>query len=131
VLVHEANLRAALSTDKDAETLCKDTKVRDAALKQLNETGKKAGFRTLEMLQDVILTHVEWTPQNGLTTAAQKLNVRSLSFALSVMLIASGSARKLLQDSRIRSTRYTQATNNLAADFHFVNYFRCKSSCSA
>jgi long-chain acyl-CoA synthetase len=30
------------------------------------------------MLQEVILTPEEWTPQNGLLTAAQKLQVRAI-----------------------------------------------------
>ena len=57
----------------DFGTLCADPKVRDAVLKELNATGKKAGLRPLETLQTVILTEKEWTPQNGCLTAGQSL----------------------------------------------------------
>lgn len=62
----------------DAETLVKDKKVIAVVLKELNALGKKAGFKGLELLETVILTADEWTPENGLLTAAQKLNRKDI-----------------------------------------------------
>jgi long-chain acyl-CoA synthetase len=42
-------------------------------LKECNALGKKNGFKPQELLQAVILTPEEWTPENGLVTAAQKI----------------------------------------------------------
>jgi hypothetical protein len=42
-------------------------------LKECNTLGKKNGFKTLELLHAVILTSEEWTSENGLVTAAQKI----------------------------------------------------------
>jgi long-chain acyl-CoA synthetase len=84
---HEANLRHALSTDSsgtlpnestDMATLCKDKNVRALLLKECNAAGKKSGFKSIEVLQAVVLTPDEWTPQSGLVTAAQKLQRRKI-----------------------------------------------------
>jgi len=56
-----------------------DDKVRDAVLKNLNAVGKKAGLKPLEQLSSVVLTDEEWTPQNGLLTAAQKLHRKKIA----------------------------------------------------
>ncbi|KAF9563655.1 acetyl-CoA synthetase-like protein [Agrocybe pediades] len=76
---HESNLRHALSHtsksgDGDLGKLCKDPEVRKLVLKECNALAKKNGFARMETLSDVILTPEEWTPKNGLVTAAQKLN---------------------------------------------------------
>jgi len=64
--------------NEDFKTLCDDPKVADEVLKALNDVGKKSGFKSLEMLQCVVLTSKEWTPQNGLLTAAQKLQRKAI-----------------------------------------------------
>jgi long-chain acyl-CoA synthetase len=53
--------------------LCQDPKVKDMILKECNALGKKNGFRPQELLISVILTAEEWTAENGLVTAAQKI----------------------------------------------------------
>jgi long-chain acyl-CoA synthetase len=53
--------------------LCKEQKVKDLILKECNALGKKNGFKPQELLQAVILTPEEWTPESGLVTAAQKI----------------------------------------------------------
>ncbi|GLB44412.1 putative AMP-binding enzyme [Lyophyllum shimeji] len=81
VIPHEAHLRQTLRTanikDLDPNApmadLCKDNRVRDLILKDCNAVGKKAGFKPQELLQAVILTPEEWTPESGLVTAAQKI----------------------------------------------------------
>jgi long-chain acyl-CoA synthetase len=55
-----------------------DQSIRDNVLKSLNGVGKKAGLKPLETLQTVVLTDEEWTPQNGMLTAAQKLNRKTI-----------------------------------------------------
>ncbi|EGG11621.1 uncharacterized protein MELLADRAFT_102462 [Melampsora larici-populina 98AG31] len=83
VLPHEKNLdvlckEIGLGGGKEFGLLCSDEKVKEVILKELNEMGKKAGFKPLEMIQCVILSADEWTPENGCVTAAQKLNRREI-----------------------------------------------------
>ncbi|KAF8632068.1 hypothetical protein AX15_002066 [Amanita polypyramis BW_CC] len=89
VIPHEAHLRHALQetangngaadssassyNDKSLRDLCHDSAVKDLILKQCNAIGKKNGFKQVELLQAVILTPDEWTPESGLVTAAQKI----------------------------------------------------------
>jgi len=78
VIPHEAHLRSFLSgkgidSTRDLETLCADPAIKDIVLKECNAVGKKNGFKPAELLQAVVLTHEEWTPENGLVTAAQKI----------------------------------------------------------
>ena len=47
--------------------------MKDLILKECNALGKKNGFKPQELLQAVILTPEEWTPESGLVTAAQKI----------------------------------------------------------
>jgi long-chain acyl-CoA synthetase len=86
VIPHEPNLRHALSSlsssssspsispDADLATLCENKKVKDLVTKECNSVGKKNGFKPMELLANVVLTAEEWTPENGLVTAAQKIN---------------------------------------------------------
>lgn len=83
-IANEAHLRN-LVTDRglgdskeELDMLCAKDKVKDAVLKELNATGKKNGFKPLEMLQTIVLTADEWTPQSGLVTAAQKLQRKAI-----------------------------------------------------
>ncbi|KAM6493472.1 long-chain-fatty-acid-CoA-ligase [Amanita muscaria] len=82
IVPHEPHLRHALqqsSSDpqayqnKSLTELCHDPTVKDLVLKDCNAVGKKSGFKPVELLQAVILTPEEWTPENGLVTAAQKI----------------------------------------------------------
>ena len=76
VVAHPANLPAfakknGIGGGEDLEELCKDGKVADAALKELNAVGKRAGLKGMELLESIVLTHDEWTPESGFLTAAQ------------------------------------------------------------
>ncbi|KAF5347312.1 hypothetical protein D9756_009932 [Leucocoprinus leucothites] len=75
VIPHEAHLRHQPSVDssKSLADLCSETSVRDLVLKECNAIGKKNGFKPMELLEAVVLTAEEWTPENGLVTAAQKI----------------------------------------------------------
>ncbi|KAF2125072.1 long-chain-fatty-acid-CoA ligase 1 [Dothidotthia symphoricarpi CBS 119687] len=60
------------------EDLVQDKKVNSAVLKQLQTAGQKSGLAGFEIIEGVVLADEEWTPQNGLTTAAQKLNRKDI-----------------------------------------------------
>lgn len=81
IVPHEVHLRAALP-DEDAHTplatLCESAKVKALVLRECNAAGKKSGFKTMEMLQAVVLTPEEWTPESGLVTAAQKIQRKKI-----------------------------------------------------
>lgn len=80
--LHESNLRhflrsqtlSGVDADKDSlDSLAKNSKVVDAVLKEVNGVGKKGGFKGAEVLGGMVLDAEEWTPENGLVTAAQKV----------------------------------------------------------
>ena len=76
VVAHPVNFPAfatknGLGDGEDLEHLCKDEKVVDAALKELNAVGRKQGLKGMELLEAIVLTHDEWTPESGFLTAAQ------------------------------------------------------------
>ncbi|KAF8602178.1 long-chain-fatty-acid-CoA-ligase [Ceratobasidium sp. AG-I] len=87
IFPHEANLRHFLSSSSlqgvdssaDLATLCHNKAVVDAVLKECNTAGKKAGFKPLETLEAVVLTPEEWTPENELVTAAQKIQRKKIA----------------------------------------------------
>ena len=78
IIPHEAHLRNTLaakgvdSTSSLAD-LCLNPAVQEVVLKEANAVGKKNGFKANELLQAVVLTPDEWTPESGLVTAAQKI----------------------------------------------------------
>jgi len=81
---HPVNLPAfakknGLSNSDDMEALCRDEKVIDAAHKELNAVAKKNGLKGMELLESIVLTEDEWTPESGFLTAAQST---SCSFRL-------------------------------------------------
>ncbi|KAL1734595.1 hypothetical protein EV714DRAFT_280990 [Schizophyllum commune] len=79
IIPNEAHLRHTLEEQGSGEAkaelpvLCHSAKVRALVLKECNAVGKKNGFKTMELLQAVVLTPDEWTPESGLVTAAQKI----------------------------------------------------------
>jgi len=68
VFPHEANLKGALGSGGDLSELLKDSKAKKTVLDAANQTGKKAGFSQMELLQTVLLVGEELP-----MTAAQKL----------------------------------------------------------
>lgn len=108
IFPHEANLRHFLSTAKlvdvdpsaDLSTLCHNKAVVDAVLKDCNAAGKKAGFKPLEILEAVVLTPEEWTTENDLLTAAQKIQRKKIAQRydkeIKVGLYRLGSNRELI-----------------------------------
>ena len=61
--------------------MCHKKEVESVVLKACNALGKKNGFKTLELLEAVILTPDEWTPESGLVTAAQKIQRKKIAEA--------------------------------------------------
>ena len=85
IIPHEAHLRQALEAAKhplanaSLHDICEDKDVDGIVLKACNAVGKKNGFKSLELLQAVILTPEEWTPESGLVTAAQKIQRKKIA----------------------------------------------------
>lgn len=76
VIPHEQHLRHAIGNGGSSASigdLCQDQKIQELILKECNALGRKNGFKAQELLQAVILTPDEWTPESGLVTAAQKI----------------------------------------------------------
>lgn len=83
VFPNEKNLRTAakehgFAENEDLRTLCEDDKVKELVLSELNAIGKKSKFKQMELLQTVVLDPEEWTPNNGMLTAAQKLQRKNI-----------------------------------------------------
>ncbi|KAI9729737.1 MAG: long-chain fatty acid-CoA ligase [Cirrosporium novae-zelandiae] len=55
------------------EDLAHNEKLADIIQQQLLAAGKKAGFSTIELIDGIVLADEEWTSQNGMITAAQKI----------------------------------------------------------
>ncbi|KAH0276046.1 putative AMP-binding enzyme, partial [Aureobasidium melanogenum] len=64
--------------DDDYTKLCNRPKVQSAVCKMLQSVGKQHGLQGIELIQGVVLSEEEWTPQTGLVTNAQKLNRKAL-----------------------------------------------------
>jgi len=60
------------------EELVHNKKVQAAVLKELQNAGRAGGLSGIEIIEGVVVSDEEWTPQNNLTTAAQKLNRKGI-----------------------------------------------------
>ncbi|KAF4215348.1 hypothetical protein CNMCM8980_006797 [Aspergillus fumigatiaffinis] len=60
------------------ESLVHNEKLKSIVLKQLQSAGKAGGLRGIEIINGVVLSDEEWTPQNGYMTAAQKLQRKKI-----------------------------------------------------
>ncbi|OJK03662.1 hypothetical protein ASPACDRAFT_75193 [Aspergillus aculeatus ATCC 16872] len=60
------------------ETLAHNEKLKSIVLKQLQAAGRAGGLKGIEIINGVILSDEEWTPQNGYMTAAQKLQRKKI-----------------------------------------------------
>lgn len=88
IIPHAAHLKQTLEgknigvdANKSLHDLCEDQAVVDLVLKECNAIGKKNGFKQMELLQAVVLTPEEWTPESGLVTAAQKVQRKKVAEA--------------------------------------------------
>ena len=90
---HLSHALGKVVDDNDLGVLCRDTRVKQLILKECNAVGKKGGFKPIQMLQAVVLTPNEWTPQNGFVTAAQKIQRRKIAEAFAVEIKVRGQCR--------------------------------------
>ncbi|KAF3767740.1 acetyl-CoA synthetase-like protein [Cryphonectria parasitica EP155] len=60
------------------EELVHNKKLHGLVLKELQSAGRAGGLAGIEIIDGVVLSDEEWTPQNGLVTAAQKLNRKGI-----------------------------------------------------
>ncbi|KXJ92160.1 AMP-binding enzyme [Microdochium bolleyi] len=60
------------------DDLVHDKKMKSVVLKELQNVGRAGGLSGIEVIEGVVLSDEEWTPENGLVTAAQKLNRKGL-----------------------------------------------------
>ncbi|KAI9865117.1 MAG: long-chain fatty acid-CoA ligase [Trichoglossum hirsutum] len=60
------------------EDLVHNEKLQRIVLIELQAAGKKGGLQGIEIIDGVVMVDEEWTPQNGLTTSASKLNRRGI-----------------------------------------------------
>ncbi|KAI1326288.1 AMP-binding enzyme [Xylariaceae sp. FL0255] len=60
------------------EEMVNNKKLKSAVLKELQNAGRAGGLSGIEIIEGVALSDEEWTPQNGLVTAAQKLNRKAI-----------------------------------------------------
>ncbi|ROW02379.1 hypothetical protein VSDG_02588 [Cytospora chrysosperma] len=60
------------------EELVHNKKLQGVVLKELQAAGRSGGLAGIEIIEGVVLSDEEWTPQNGLVTAAQKLNRKGI-----------------------------------------------------
>ncbi|KAF3354441.1 40S ribosomal protein S2 [Verticillium dahliae VDG1] len=60
------------------EELVGDKKLNAAVLSELQNAGRAGGLSGIEIVEGVVMSDEEWTPQNGYTTAAQKLQRKKI-----------------------------------------------------
>ncbi|ROW09567.1 hypothetical protein VMCG_02657 [Cytospora schulzeri] len=60
------------------EELVHNKKLQGVVLKELQAAGRAGGLAGIEIIEGVVLSDEEWTPQNGFVTAAQKLNRKGI-----------------------------------------------------
>jgi long-chain acyl-CoA synthetase len=116
VIPHEGHLRAALPEEGPQTSLadlCAKPKVNALVLKECNAVGKKSGFKRIEMLQGVVLTADEWTPESGLVTAAQKLQRKKIAQKFDAEIQV-----RLLSSNTIDQSTDRRATSQEAYGIH-------------
>lgn len=60
------------------EDLAHDEKLQGIVTKELQSVGRRSGLGAIEIIDGVVMDDEEWTPQNNLVTAVQKLNRRGI-----------------------------------------------------
>lgn len=66
-----ARKHGILAGPEDLEHLCQDDLIVSLVLKELNATAKKNGLKGSDLLEALVLTADQWTPESGMLTAAQ------------------------------------------------------------
>jgi long-chain acyl-CoA synthetase len=60
------------------DPLVRNERIKSIVLKELQGVGKAGGLGSAEIIDGVVLSDEEWNPQNGYTTAAQKLQRKKI-----------------------------------------------------
>ncbi|OLN97577.1 Long-chain-fatty-acid-CoA ligase 1-like protein 1 [Colletotrichum chlorophyti] len=60
------------------EELVHDKKLQSAVTQELQNAGRQGGLSGIEIIEGVVMSDEEWTPQNDLVTAAQKLQRKKI-----------------------------------------------------
>lgn len=66
------------SEEEDIHKAQHDPKLVNKVLKALLSTGRSQGLKGIELLEGIVLSEEEWTPQNGFVTSAQKLQRKKI-----------------------------------------------------
>ncbi|KAL1975809.1 hypothetical protein VTN31DRAFT_4201 [Thermomyces dupontii] len=64
--------------EEPVEKLISNEKVKSLVLKELQNYGRQGRLKGIEIIDGVVLAEEEWNPQNGFTTAAQKLQRKKI-----------------------------------------------------
>lgn len=83
-----------LDIHQSFEALCDNEAIKKAFLLELQDKAKQAGLKPAETLHDVYLTHEEWSSENGLLTAAQKLKRTAINQQYKKQLDAMNASQK-------------------------------------
>ncbi|KAI9269343.1 hypothetical protein BY458DRAFT_510672 [Sporodiniella umbellata] len=81
-------------TETSFEALCENAEIKKAFLAKLQAQAKDAKLKAPEVIVDVHLVHEEWTSDNGLLTAAQKLKRNVINKQYKEQLDAMNAAQK-------------------------------------
>jgi len=71
-------LASSIGVNGELEELVHNEKVNKVVLKELIAAGRSGGLAGIELIEGIVLTDEEWTPQNNLVTSAQKLNRKGI-----------------------------------------------------
>lgn len=75
-IAHELNIikpEYEMDPESHLEEILHNSKLQEVVLNDILVTGKKQGLVGIELIAGVVFFNVEWTPQNGFVTSAQKL----------------------------------------------------------
>ena len=111
IFPHEANLKSAAGKSDDLETLCNDKEVQKVALRELNASGKKAGFKQMEVNSTMTalypLAHMSLTAPTecGPDTRGMDASERSLDGSAEAVRTVSAVLMSLLTPHSAQATQ--------------------------
>lgn len=71
-------LAEQVGAEGSIEELVHNKKVQAVVLRELQAAGRAGGLSGIEIIEGVVVSDEEWTPQNNMVTAAQKLNRKGI-----------------------------------------------------
>jgi long-chain acyl-CoA synthetase len=73
VSVQENALMRDLKPAQPFDDVCKTKEAEELVLKSIGNASKNAKLKPFEMVKNVRLVHVEWTPEDGILSSAGKI----------------------------------------------------------